>query len=116
PVGSVSARYSSTAWDITVPGHTVFTRMPSGARARARFFDALAMAALAAVWAMSPGLWCRIDASARVTMRANTALRSTGSGARARSGARWAGRLGAPGATRSPWGPRANRRAGAPPR
>ena len=47
----------SSAGDITVPGQTVFTRMPSGASARARFFEALAIAALAAVWAIRPGLW-----------------------------------------------------------
>ena len=38
-------------------GATVFTMIPSGASARDRFFEALAIAALAAVKPMSPGLW-----------------------------------------------------------
>ena len=43
--------------DITVPGATVLTMMPSGASARDRFFDALAIAAFEAVKPISPGLW-----------------------------------------------------------
>ena len=54
--------------DITVPGATVFTMMPSGASARERFFDALAIAAFAAVNPMSPGLWWRIDDAATFTI------------------------------------------------
>ena len=42
---------------MTVPGHTVLTTMPSGASARARFLEALASAAFAAVKPISPGLW-----------------------------------------------------------
>ena len=68
--------------DITVPGATVFTMIPSGASARDRFFDALAIAAFDAVKPMSPGLWWRIDDAATFTTRANVALRSSGSAAR----------------------------------
>ena len=59
---------------MTVPGATVFTMMPSGARARDRFFEALAIAALAAVKPMSPGLWCRIDDAATFTTRGERRL------------------------------------------
>src|SRR5579864_4174140 len=65
-----------------VPGLTVLTRMPSGARDRARFLDTLVKAALEAVYAGRITLWRWVECAERFTIRAHGARRSRGRAAR----------------------------------
>ena len=54
----------------TGPGATAFTRIPSAARLRARFFVMLVSAALLAVYPISALLWCCTETAVMLTIRA----------------------------------------------
>src|SRR6185312_12462351 len=67
---------------MNVPGETVLTRMPSGASVWDRFLVILVNAALAAVYAISLGDCRCTEWAEMLTIRAQSAARSSGSAAR----------------------------------
>src|SRR5262245_58977375 len=75
-------KYPFSPGDRNDPGDTVFTRIPSGANPKDRFFDRLVIADFAAVYAINPGDCRFVECADTFTIRAQSASRSIGNAAR----------------------------------